>query len=85
MSFKKLLLSILFFSIITSLQAQNTLKGKIVDKENKPIDFAEVHLLKGNDEQLIQQSFTDETGAFILKNIVSDTYQLTVQYLGKYV
>ena len=85
MSSKKLLLSILFLSIITSLQAQNTLKGRVVDKENKPIDFAEVHLIKETDEQLAQQSFTDETGVFILNNITSDTYQFTIQYLGKYV
>ncbi len=85
MTSKKILLSILFLGILTSLQAQNTLKGKVVDQENKPIDFAELHLLKENNEQLIQQGFTNETGDFMLQNISSDDYKLTIQYLGKYI
>jgi len=80
---KKLTLFIAFFCGLTLMNAQHTVKGKVLNKDKQPIDFAELHLLKENSEQLIQQSFTNETGEFIFKNIPANPYKLNINYLGQ--
>ena len=80
---KKLTLFMMFLCGIVALQAQNSLKGKVLNQENQPIDFAEIHLLKGSNNQLAQQGFTSETGDFQLTNLPSASYKLNIHYLGQ--
>lgn len=53
----------IFFCGISILHAQHTLKGKVLNQEKQPIDFAELHLLNEANDQLVQQGFTSETGS----------------------
>ncbi|MGG5507328.1 MULTISPECIES: TonB-dependent receptor domain-containing protein [unclassified Myroides] len=80
---KNLTLFIAFFCGIALLQAQNSIKGKVLNQAKEPIDFAELHLLKEADAQLVQQGFTSELGEFKLTNIPSSQYTLTIYYLGQ--
>lgn len=74
---------ITFFILLLSFvsQAQSKLTGSIVDATHQPIDYAEVLLLNQQD-QLIQHTYTDDTGAFVLSAIPADTYVLRIQNLG---
>ncbi|MBB1138259.1 TonB-dependent receptor domain-containing protein [Myroides sp. WP-1] len=80
---KNLTLFMAFFCGIALLQAQNSIKGKVLNQAKQPIDFAELHLLKETDDQLVQQGFTSETGEFNLTNIPTAQYTLTINYLGQ--
>ncbi|MGG5578271.1 TonB-dependent receptor domain-containing protein [Myroides sp. C15-4] len=82
---KKFTLFMVFLCSISVLQAQNSLKGKVLNQEKQPIDFAEIHLLKGVDDQLAQQGFTSETGDFQLTNLPTASYKLNIHYLGQLV
>lgn len=80
---KKITLFITFFCGIALLHAQNTVKGRVLNKDKQPIDFAELHLVKESNDQLAQQSFTAETGEFTLTNIPTEQYKLNIHYLGQ--
>ena len=79
----KLTLFMTLFCSITLLQAQHGLKGKVLNQANQPIDYAELHLLHGANDQLIKQGFTSEQGDFNLTNIPTATYTLNIHYLGQ--
>lgn len=80
---KKITLFLLFFCCITMVHAQHNVKGRILNSENQPVDFAEIHLLKEDGEKLVQQGFSNETGNFSLTNIPPERYKLNIHYLGQ--
>lgn len=61
--------------------SQTTFSSKVIDTQNSPIPFANVVLLK-SDNSIYKGTTTDESGQFIFKNITSDTYQLTISFIG---
>ena len=80
---KQFTLFMVFLCSISYLQAQHSLKGRVLNKEKQPIDFAELHLLKENKDELVQQGFTTETGNFTLNNLPAASYLLNIHYLGQ--
>lgn len=74
---------ITFFILLLSFlsQAQSKLSGSLLDSTHQPLDFAEVLLLNAQN-QLIQHTYTDAEGTFVLDAIASDTYILRIQVLG---
>ncbi|MGG5578272.1 TonB-dependent receptor domain-containing protein [Myroides sp. C15-4] len=79
MKTKRITFFILLLSFIS--QAQSKLTGSLVDAAHQPLDYVEVLLLNQQD-QLIQHTYTDDTGSFVLLDIPSATYILRIQYLG---
>lgn len=72
------LFSAFFFMSMISISAQvkTTIKGKVLDEKGAPI-FAATVFLNNN-----QGSFTQEDGAFEIKNVVPGSYNLTVSFIG---
>lgn len=63
----RVLLLIIFFLIPKLLQAQNdSIVGKVMDKNRTPIEFVTISLLSANDSSLVKGTITDEKGEFIL-------------------
>jgi len=79
MKTKRITFFILLLSFIS--QAQSKLTGSLVNAAHQPLDYVEVLLLNQQD-QLIQHTYTDDTGSFVLRDIPSATYILRIQYLG---
>lgn len=76
---------ILMFTLLygcLTMQSQNTLKGKIVDSSNNPIDFAEVQLSKSNGD-FVTQAYTSESGDFEILHISNGNFNVKVLYLGQ--
>lgn len=74
----KLLFNVLLLLAVSSIYAQNNLKGIITDKNtNEPITFANIYI-----PQLEKGATTDDNGAFTLSNIPNGTYSLVVSYIG---
>lgn len=78
----RILMSILLFLMASLGFAQNTITGIIQSNESKNIDFAEVYLLDKEDS-LVQNTFTDETGAFLFKEVASGAYKLQIHYFAQ--
>jgi len=79
---------IIFLTVILLLETlplfsqQITLKGKIVDaKTNEFLEFASVSLLKP-DSVFVNGSQSDAKGEFVLSDIASGDYLLSISFLG---
>ncbi|TXI14133.1 MAG: TonB-dependent receptor [Pedobacter sp.] len=71
----KLITSFIALLVTAFAYAQEyTLTGKVLDKENKPIEFATVILKKGN--VIIKKSLTDDLGMYKLSGIRTGDYIL---------
>ncbi len=82
---KTLILSFSCILMTLSANAQNIIKGKIIDSKNSAVDFAEIYLLDTNG-QLVKQTFTDNQGLFEIEDIENNTYLFQVHSFGtKYI
>lgn len=74
-------ITIIFFSNINLANAQHyTVKGKLVDKQMKSVEFAIASLLKN--DSLIVQTYTDSLGIFNIK-ANSEKYTLLIESFGQ--
>lgn len=74
--------SVIFFCLGSTISAQQfTLKGKVVNQENKAIGFTDVLLVK-NDSIIANQTYTDSLGLFSLKT-EKGNYILKIEQFGQ--
>lgn len=79
---KTLLLLVLILGAFTQLSSQNVLiKGKVVDENSKPIEFATA-ILQSNDYSFQDVRLTDTLGIFDFGKINNHDYTLIVQHLS---
>ncbi len=69
--------------LILSAKAQNShnIIGKILNSENKPIEYAQVTILRLEDSTIIQKTKTDNSGQFTV-TVMNGNYILKCSYLG---
>ncbi|MDP5199871.1 outer membrane beta-barrel family protein [Flavobacterium sp. DG2-3] len=77
---KIIFISVLFLFQIHVFAQQFSLKGKIINQNKMPLEFATATLLKA-DKTLYQQASTDSLGNFILK-AEKGNYQLIIEQFG---
>ena len=75
-----ILVSVLFLLHINAFAQQFSIKGKIINQNKTPLEFATATLLK-TDKTLYQQASTDSLGNFTLKAEKGD-YQLIIEQFG---
>ncbi|SEA51431.1 outer membrane beta-barrel protein [Pedobacter hartonius] len=78
---------------LTATQDALTLKGRVIDNHQKPLEFATVSIHKiidsgpatagkpDSSKQIVQQQLTGQDGSFTF-SAAEGTYQLTISYLG---
>lgn len=76
---KIILLSVMFLCSIAAFSQQFTVKGKIINQSNDPVEFVFVSLLKN--DSLIVQAATDSLGYFSMK-ANKDIYRLVLDQFG---
>jgi hypothetical protein len=59
-------------------QGESTIKGKVLDDEGKPLDFATVRLMQG--DSVVVGTVTNERGEYSLTHIPSGIYDLVINY-----
>lgn len=81
---KILLFAILVIAMPVVVFAQNfTVKGKLVDtKTGAGIPFANVALCRTTDTLFMRGATTDVDGMFVIKDVASKDYLLTISYVG---
>jgi hypothetical protein len=75
-----LVLGLLFMS--SSLEAQNIISGKVLEKENTGAPFATVTLLNSQDSTIVKGAITGEDGSYQIKSAVPGEYLLAVSSIG---
>lgn len=73
---------IISFLSIASLCAQSTLKGKIVDDENQPLEAAVISLIDGSSKKFLKAALSNEDGLFSLEKLKNGSYQIKISILG---
>ena len=74
------ILALLFISIVSF--SQNTIKGKIVDDENQPLEAAVISLIDASNKKFLKAALSNEDGLFSLENLKSGSYQIKISILG---
>lgn len=67
---------------ISSIIAQNTIKGVLHDENNKPVEFANAVLLTVSDSAFIQGVTTNLYGEFTFQNVDDTEKLLQLSYIG---
>ena len=64
------------------VSAQTTLKGKVVDDKNKPLEFATVMLLSPVDSALVKGAISESDGSYAFPQIQEGKYLLSASMMG---
>src|SRR2546421_238066 len=77
------LLSLVILSIYTVNAQNRSLTGTVSDQQSKtPLAGASVRLRGTSDSALRQNMVTDSTGTFTFTNLPSDSFLVTISYVG---
>ncbi len=77
------LLATLILFMCLMVQAQTTIKGKLLDdKNNLPVGYTTIALLAAADSTVIKEQMADSTGNFELTNVAYGKYLLLFTSLG---
>jgi len=69
--------------IIFSGNAQNLLKGKVVDTlQSMPVEYAVVSIYRTENNELLNGTLADSTGTFSWKDIKPGNYYLKIEFIG---
>ena len=74
-------LSAFFLLLFSSLSAQYSLSGAVVNAESKPVADANIYLLRKADSTVVKTALTEENGKFEFRNLKSDTLFVIVKHL----
>ncbi|MGB3947482.1 MAG: outer membrane beta-barrel protein [Bacteroidia bacterium] len=79
---KKIILILILFCNLLAFAQTFSISGELVDKDNQPVMFANVMVLKSTDSSLVKGAISNENGFFSLENISSAHYLVKVSYVG---
>ncbi|WP_420320874.1 outer membrane beta-barrel protein [Flagellimonas sp.] len=75
---------LLVFLTSSKLIAQTyQIKGKVVDRKNNTIPFANILLLQASDSTFVQGTSADDSGQFLLSEVKPNIYLLQASYVGR--
>lgn len=76
------LIFIFSFDHAIAQQSSSSIKGKVIDFDNKPILFANVALYAAADSSIAKVGFTLDDGSFILPELEIGKYWLKISFVG---
>ncbi|MEO9894381.1 TonB-dependent receptor [Aurantibacter sp.] len=70
------------FIVLSTFSTYAQLKGKIIDEQGIPLEYATAALFNQNDNSLITGVITDLNGVFLIEDLKSGTYYLEASFIG---
>ena len=70
-------IGLVLLCITSTVDAQNTIRGRVTDAENKPVPYINVMA-----QSINKGAVTDADGAFMISNIAPGNYEITVSGIG---
>lgn len=80
--FSAAVMSCLILLCATSGQAQNTIRGLVVDDKKNPLSEASVLLLQSKDSALVKGAVTTKSGGYVFDKVTAGNYLVQVSYSG---
>jgi hypothetical protein len=78
-----ILISILFNVIFVNAETSvTTLKGKVVDENNQPVEYATAVLINPKTKEIIRADVSNVKGEFVINSIQMGDYVLSVSIFG---
>jgi hypothetical protein len=78
-----ILISIFLNVVIVNAETSTvTLRGKVVDENDKPVEYATTALINPKTKEIINGDVSNERGEFIFKKIQKGDYILVVSMMG---
>ncbi len=74
--------TILAFAFTSQAQTKTNISGAIADKSEKPVVAATVSLLKPKDSSVIRVTASNESGHFVVRDVVSGEYLVMISGVG---
>ncbi|MFT5674053.1 MAG: hypothetical protein ACI9JT_002709, partial [Polaribacter sp.] len=72
----------IFFFGTSSMLAQHTIRGKIIDDQQQSLPFVNIILYTVNNESNPKGTVSNNAGDYILENITSEKYRIEISMLG---
>ena len=72
----------IFFFGTSSMFAQHTIRGKIIDDQRQSLPFVNIILYSINNESNPKGTVSNNSGDYILENITSKKYRIEISMLG---
>ncbi|HUM46301.1 MAG TPA: TonB-dependent receptor [Chitinophagales bacterium] len=66
----------------TMFSFAGTIKGRVLDHQQQPVEFATITLFNAADSSLVKGDFTDQSGSFSIEHVENGKYLLTITDLG---
>ncbi|MEM6842763.1 MAG: TonB-dependent receptor [Bacteroidota bacterium] len=80
---KYFLVITLFFGLMVTAQAQQSISGNIVDGDTgEPVSFANVAIYAENQEGVVKGSISNVNGKFTLNDVPEGEYDLEIKFVG---
>ena len=82
---KRFIYLLVFIFCLSPANAQETgyiITGKVIEKNGKPLEFANATLILQNDSSIVQGAATDSAGAFTFTQIKEGNYMVTITFVG---
>lgn len=76
------ILILLLVGIQASVFSQSSIKGKIVDDENQPLEAAVISLIDATNQKFLKAALSNEEGFFSLQSLKNGSYQIKISILG---
>ena len=77
-----LLFVIMLISRLAAMAQNPSISGKIIDQNNKALDFVNIGLLKANDSVLVKSAITDIDGRYTFSNVTAGNYIISARMFG---
>lgn len=70
-------------NIYAEASLPGNVKGKVIDAKTKEaLDYVNVSVRKKDKSDLVKGTVTDQSGAFVVGNLASGIYEITISYIG---
>ncbi len=79
---KKLICIVVIILFVMQINAQTTIKGRVLETDGQPLEYATVALYSAGDSALQQGTTTNADGQFILEKVNLGKYYITVSMIG---
>lgn len=78
-----ILMCMVCLNIYAEASLPGNVKGKVIDAKTKEaLDYVNVSVRKKDKSDLVKGTVTDQSGAFVVGNLASGIYEITISYIG---
>jgi len=71
-----------FFSFMLFAEGSGVIKGRVIDKNNQPVEYATTVLKNANTNKFVTGAVCNYKGEYIIENVEPGEYELSTKMIG---